>query len=315
MKLPMRTAVLSAAWVTAGLVASCSDVETVSDSTFIVRGKAMTGARTRSPVVGGYVGLVSPEPQQWMTLAFAAGSGVPNKAVTLADGSFTFKVETSAVTDAADYPIFLAVTDSAQTQTLISEIPRDLVVAGAQLQLDLNPTTTAASELICPGGVYPPPSGAYCYSDPNHASSTRVSLIAIIDVSLAGTNGSLEASATLNWKSFMTTLLSDATAFSQLQSIATSAGLTSSSFTATAIPNAIIALPKVTQPIPGVDDNAPSESTSDGGCQASWSCGSSTQCATVMGGSSGTRTGFSERTSCDAWCAQNIPGNCSCSCS
>lgn len=306
-------AIVTAAAVLLLLGVSCADVEKLSSPTLVIRGKAMTGAHTRTPVAGGFVGMISPEPSTWMRLSFAAESGVPNKTVTAADGSFTFLTSVSTLTLSSDYATFLAVSDAEQTFTMMTEIPHDLAVDGAQLQLDINPTTTAAAELICPGGVYPPPSGAYCYSDPNHASTTRTSLMIKIDASLAGTNLALEPGATSNWRSFMTTLLSDTTAFADLKAILQDAGLTSN-LTAAGISNAVTAVPKITKPIYGVDDNTPADDSSTGSCGASWSCGSSQQCKVIMGGASGTKSGFSDSSACQSWCTTYIPGNCSCSC-
>lgn len=45
---------------------------------------------------------------------------------------------------------------------------------------------------------------------------------------------------------------------------------------------------------------------------ANWSCGTSTQCAAVMGASSGSQCGFSGLSACQDWCNQYIPGSCSC---
>src|SRR5712691_6614880 len=45
---------------------------------------------------------------------------------------------------------------------------------------------------------------------------------------------------------------------------------------------------------------------------ANWSCGSSSQCASVMGGSSGSAGPFSTKTDCDAWGRKYIPGGYSC---
>jgi hypothetical protein len=50
-----------------------------------------------------------------------------------------------------------------------------------------------------------------------------------------------------------------------------------------------------------------------GGLCANWSCGTSSQCAAVMGASSGTQCQFAVGQSCDQWCQTYIPGNCTCS--
>ncbi|MBY0476631.1 MAG: hypothetical protein K2Q24_03230 [Chitinophagaceae bacterium] len=45
---------------------------------------------------------------------------------------------------------------------------------------------------------------------------------------------------------------------------------------------------------------------------ANWSCGSSTQCASVMGASRGTNGPFCSISDCNAWKQKYIPGNCNC---
>ena len=45
---------------------------------------------------------------------------------------------------------------------------------------------------------------------------------------------------------------------------------------------------------------------------ANWSCGGSSQCASDMGGPSGSQCGFGNLSDCQAWCQTYIPGNCSC---
>ena len=49
------------------------------------------------------------------------------------------------------------------------------------------------------------------------------------------------------------------------------------------------------------------------GTCAHWSCGSSSQCASVMGASSGVQCQFAPGQTCQQWCATYIPGNCTCS--
>ncbi len=45
---------------------------------------------------------------------------------------------------------------------------------------------------------------------------------------------------------------------------------------------------------------------------ANWSCGSSSQCASVMGASRGTNGPFCSMSDCNAWKQKYIPGNCNC---
>ncbi|MGK5087089.1 hypothetical protein WDW86_05985 [Bdellovibrionota bacterium FG-2] len=273
---------------------ACSDVtKTATTKTFVIRGKAQKGAhpKTRTPVAGGYVGLVSPEPSKWMGLSFATNSGVPNKAVTNADGTFTVTVDLTIIV--TEHPIYLGVSDSDQTYTMISEIPENLVAEDAQLELDINPTTTVAGAMICPGGIYPPKSNGYCYSDPNNASTTKDSMVSSIDDLLAGADAFVEPGTPPNWTTFMTTLFSDTATFDELKAIVAAAGLTSASFTASAITTAMIDLPIVTEPIYGIDDNDPTPSTSSTGdtggasgtCSGGW-IGSMASCVPLGAGGS-----------------------------
>ncbi|MGK5083965.1 hypothetical protein WDW37_11750 [Bdellovibrionota bacterium FG-1] len=288
LKIVTRTALISLLL----MLASCSNdlSKTATGKTFVIRGKALSGAHpgTRKPVAGGYVGLVSPEPSKWMPLSFATQSGVPNKAVTNADGSFTFTVDLSIIV--TEYPIFLAVSDSGQTYTMISEIPVNLAVEDAQLDLNINPTTTVAGQMICPGGVYPPKSNGYCYSDPNNASTTKDAMETSIDSLLAGADVAVETGAPPNWKTFITTLLSDAATFDDLKAILNKAGLTSTDLTASAIESSLISLPIVTEPVYGIDDNdpnpsTPSDSSGGGSCSGGW-IGSEASCVPLGAGGS-----------------------------
>ncbi|MBX9782622.1 MAG: hypothetical protein K2X48_04925 [Chitinophagaceae bacterium] len=45
---------------------------------------------------------------------------------------------------------------------------------------------------------------------------------------------------------------------------------------------------------------------------ANWSCGTSTQCASVMGASKGTNGPFCSYNDCNEWKKKYIPGNCTC---
>ena len=49
-----------------------------------------------------------------------------------------------------------------------------------------------------------------------------------------------------------------------------------------------------------------------GGVCAHWSCGSSTQCAQVLGAPSGVQCTFAAGQTCQDWCHTYVPGNCTC---
>jgi hypothetical protein len=45
---------------------------------------------------------------------------------------------------------------------------------------------------------------------------------------------------------------------------------------------------------------------------AHWSCGTSSQCAEVLGGTSGVQCQFAAGQTCAQWCQEYVPGNCDC---
>jgi hypothetical protein len=45
---------------------------------------------------------------------------------------------------------------------------------------------------------------------------------------------------------------------------------------------------------------------------AHWSCGGSSQCASVLGATSGVQCQFAPGQTCQQWCQQYVPGNCTC---
>ena len=53
--------------------------------------------------------------------------------------------------------------------------------------------------------------------------------------------------------------------------------------------------------------------SSNSGTCAHWSCGTSSQCAQVMGAPSGVQCQFAPGQTCQQWCQKYIPGNCTCS--
>jgi hypothetical protein len=248
---------------------ACSDSASYPDSVFVIRGRAMSGAHNRTALANGYVGLVKPSSTGWKAHTFGTTSKVPNKTVTDSDGYFTLTVPSSDITSITAYGYYLAASDSGGTQTLISEIPSDIVEASAQLAIDINVTTTTQAFMICPGGRYPPPSGSYCYHDPNQASTTKTSMNVVIDAQL-GILTSLEPSGTA-WASYMTTFLATGTALAQLKQIAAGAGFDTGTFTSGVI-SVAETIPAVTVPVYGTDNNDPDAetSTSTTSCRCSY---------------------------------------------
>lgn len=54
-------------------------------------------------------------------------------------------------------------------------------------------------------------------------------------------------------------------------------------------------------------------SSGGSGLCAHWSCGTSSQCAQVMGAQSGVQCQFAPGQTCQQWCQTYVPGNCTCS--
>ena len=165
-----------------GMVACSTPSTTPSSRSFLIRGTVATGAHTRTPVSRGYVGLMLPG---WVVIK-------TTRVTTNTDGSYVLTL--TAVTAPVafgfvprEYPIFIAASDAAQTLTMLSEIPKDVAIDGAELTIDINPTTTVASQMICPGGVYPPPANGWCYSDPKTPSADNTAMISLLDKALGGT--------------------------------------------------------------------------------------------------------------------------------
>lgn len=99
-------------------------------------------------------------------------------ATTDENGDFTITID-KAIFD-SDVPVFIAALAPDGKSPLLSIIPEDLVYLGT-IELAIDRTTTAAAVMHCPGGMNPPPSGSYCWSDP-HESTNIERLYAQIDL-------------------------------------------------------------------------------------------------------------------------------------
>lgn len=273
-------------------ISACSDVSTVSDSTFVVRGEVMTGATQRAAVAGGYVRVLMPQATgagHWIGLDFGPSSGVPNVAVTNSDGSYTFTVDVSDFDSSRSYPMFLAASDSAQTLTMLAELPQDTAIADARLTIDINPTSTVASEMICPGGAWPPPANSWCYSDPNNASADDTAMQNVIGSALGGSLSSLSTGTPPNWQTFASGFLDDPATYGEIKNILTGQGITFGTATPSSITTSIAALPLAKAPLPG-DSNTPPPTPSSGGgsCQLVWDCNNVAGCIADYGADTGT---------------------------
>jgi hypothetical protein len=270
--------------VLACVMASCIPETDSSTSIFVVKGTVSTGAHTRAPLAGGYVGIFLAEAngKPWTRLLFA---DVASTGTIKPDGTYRFPVERWAMYFETNAPVFIAASDAAGTLTMIAEIPQDLSLEGAELTIDINPTTTVASQMICPGGVYPPPANTWCYSDPNTPSVDTAERISIIDDALAKNLIALETGSPPRWDTFARGFLNDPATFTALKDNLTGHGVPFGTATPASIAATIAAAP-----FPPVTAGSTSGSSSSGGsssgggsCKLVWDCRSSSHCAQVYG--------------------------------
>ena len=270
------------AFVVCAAVASGCTVPSTTNHTFVIRGKVATGAHTRTPVGGGYVEVLGPQGANaghWIGYGPPETSGLADMTTTSSDGTYSFTVDLDSVfTSHKGFPYFIAASDAGQTLTMLSEIPRDLIVEGAELTIDINPTTTAASQMICPGGAFPPPANTWCYSDPATASVSNTGMIGILDTALSGTEISLEPGSPPAWGTFASGFLNDPATFTEIKKNLAGQGITIGAATPATIASSIAALPLVH---PAKASTTPP--SSGGGCKLVWDCGTSTQCGMVYG--------------------------------
>lgn len=281
-------------------------------NTFIVRGNVTTGAHTRKPLANARVGILEPQGPnggRWVQLGF--GTTTADSTLTNADGSFAFVVDMSIFTERHTYPLYLAASDSAQTFTMFSELPADLATKGASLTIDINPQTTVAGELICPGGVSPPPQNSWCYSDPNaKPSASNSALITILERALEGPESSLEEGLPPEWSTFAAGFLNDPAMWDEIKNNLIGQGISLGDATPSSIVQMIASAPLPPVRPPPDDGSSSSGGTSSGGaCRLVWDCGTSSQCATVYGGKTGSAA-EPDLTTCQRICKSQ--GACTC---
>jgi hypothetical protein len=295
--------------VTVGVALACACTSTsTAPPSIVIRGKVATGAHTRVPLSGGYVAVLGPQGPNaghWIRYASADSSGHPSEAITSADGSYSYTTDVSTVDiTTKGFPYFIAVSDEAQTLTMLAEIPADLVADGAVLTIDINPTTTAASQMICPGGAFPPPANAWCYSDPATASTADTGMVDILETALAGTEIALETGSPPSWGSFASGFLNDPPTFGKIKTNLEGRGITLGAATPSSFASSIAALPLIH---PHKASTTPP--STGGSCQLVWNCNSSTQCASVYGAPTG-RASQPDAATCASTC--KAQGACTC---
>lgn len=194
-----------------------------------VRGKVNTGLINPQALAGGRVALISPGNGNWVRLLFGQNSKLPNIVKTGADGSYTYKIQYFWF-ESTTYEIFyVMVTDATGNFTLLAEIPENLVAENADINLDINPQTTAAGLWHCPHGDFSTPSyacpvgvtcqypgGAPCYQNPNDSTDTTA-LLAAIDAAVDA--GHIAEPNPNNWDDFSTDLLAETDVLDALNDI------------------------------------------------------------------------------------------------
>lgn len=281
----MGSSVLGAAFagvVGVALLGACTEPE--PEHTLVVRGRITTGAHAGKPLASAWVGILGPQGPKgghWIRYVSSSASGLANETLSSEDGTYRYETEVLGGTTVG-IPYFIAVSDAEQTFTMLAELPRDLMVEGAEITIDVDPATTAASQLVCPGGVFPPPAGAWCYSDPSRASTRSSELVGILREALAGSASTLETGTPPAWAPFLRGLLADPATLARVEANLVSGGITVGNATPASIAGSVAALPLVH---PGKSTSSPAPSGS--GCRLVWDCGASSQCATVYGAKTG----------------------------
>lgn len=273
---------------------------------FTVKGTVATGAHTRTPLSGGHLEVFAPGLAKWTHVGYGIGD-TRYEASTDSAGSYEIVIYVSAL-DAYHYPVFLAVSDSAQTFTMLAELPADVAVDGANLVIDINPVTTVASQMICPGGVYPPPNNAWCYSDPKTPSVDNTGMLGLLGDALGGTEIALETGTPPAWGPFAAGFLNDPPTFDAIKKNLTAQGIDLGAATPASIAAAITAapLPLVSgSATSGGTKNDAGTTTGGGTCKLVWDCGASAQCAAAYGAKTG-----SDASTCQSVCKSQ--GACSC---
>ena len=206
------------------------------------------------------------------------------------DGSFVASITAPVAFGSVprEYPLFLAASDEAQTLTMIAELPKDLAVDGAELEIDINPATTVSSEMICPGGAYPPPANTWCYSDPKAPSADNTAMISLLEKALAGSLIGLQTGTPPQWDTFANGFLNEPATYAEIKSNLTGQGVPFAAATPMSLGSAIMGAPFPIVTPPSASSGGSSGTSGGAGCKLKWDCGTSGQCASVYGAPTGT---------------------------
>lgn len=85
-------------------------------------------------------------------------------ATSSSTGQYSVEVDMRTAVVESGQPLLVCASNANGTFTLLSMIPSNRVRQGEVVELDVTPVTTAVATILCPGGKYPPPTGAACYT-------------------------------------------------------------------------------------------------------------------------------------------------------
>lgn len=199
-------------------LAACGAGSADSFPSVTLKGVVASGAVSRTPVTGAYVRvfrLGKSGEQPWPQVSFSPDSKIPNAVAARSDGAYTMRLQHSVAASHSGLPLFVMASDSAGAFTLAAQIPAYQLAVGTEISLDVNPITTAAGVMRCPGGVYPPKSsGAYCWQDPNDTGTTRL----VIRIAAALFEDNALGSRASDLPAFIGDLLANVTVKEEMQS-------------------------------------------------------------------------------------------------
>lgn len=303
------------AWI--GLTGCFTREETSPHLT--VRGKVRTGMRRPAPVTGASVGFYVPSAKRWVQIKFSPDSKLPNAVLTDAQGAYALTVQWEVLQDFVDRPVYLMASDASQSSTLLAEIPRNAIVEGGALELDLDPASTAAGLWHCPHGVFATPDyacpkevtcqypgGAGCWQDLEARESNAAVVNAIAGAVGQAPESTLPEPSPTDWGSWIRGLLDQPSVLGELNRILQGAGRWPVDPATVEKQVRAQPLPKV-QPPTAEDLNDGSCGTPGTICSPGQTCVSSRNCIpSIFGGSCSCSTSSTQGT-----CQSNLAPTCS----